>query len=156
MSKLNSELLAQCVEDLLAYSQGKTISKEGECDRREKRRGGGVGRRRIACPCRAVANTAPAGWLTGLRTEGWREGGHRIAFASHCNKIKHASCIYPYSPPLPPSLLSFLPIGEDVKGKVRNFNETIELQVGRGGGRKGGLAWTRKRKRGNVARGGRE
>ncbi|KAM3567722.1 hypothetical protein VYU27_010137 [Nannochloropsis oceanica] len=30
MSKLNSELLAQCVEDLLAYSQGKTITKDGE------------------------------------------------------------------------------------------------------------------------------
>ncbi|TFJ81144.1 hypothetical protein NSK_007533 [Nannochloropsis salina CCMP1776] len=29
MSKLNAELLAQCVDDLLAYSQGKTITHDG-------------------------------------------------------------------------------------------------------------------------------
>jgi hypothetical protein len=40
MSKLNSELLAQCVEDLLAYSQGKTITKDGECDTLEEGRVG--------------------------------------------------------------------------------------------------------------------
>ncbi len=30
MSKLNAELLSQCVDDMLAYSQGKTIKVEGE------------------------------------------------------------------------------------------------------------------------------
>jgi len=43
MSKLNSELLAQCVEDLLIYSQGKTISKEGESQAAEEREGGRKG-----------------------------------------------------------------------------------------------------------------
>jgi hypothetical protein len=42
-----------------------------------------------------------------------------------------------------------------VKGKVRNFNETIELQVGREGGRDGRRAVVDEES-GNAARGGRE
>jgi hypothetical protein len=36
MSKLNAELLAQCVDDLLAYSQGKTITHDGRLSGRRK------------------------------------------------------------------------------------------------------------------------
>lgn len=51
-------------------------------------------------------------------------------------EIKEASSIYPCSPSLPPSF-PLIP-GEEAKGKIRNFNETIELQVGSEGWREGG------------------
>jgi hypothetical protein len=160
MSKLNSELLAQCVEDLLAYSQGKTISKEGESQTADEvkkgRKGGREGgvARLVAELCRAAATNKRTGteWLTGLQREGGRRGG-REACSDSIGHKHHPST--PYSPPLPPSLPPFLPPGEDVKGKVRNFNETIELQVGREGGRDGRRAVVDEES-GNAARGGRE
>lgn len=55
---------------------------------------------------------------------------------------------------LPPSLLHSFPLisGEEVKGKIRNFNETIELQVGREERREG------RREKGtwNAASGGKD
>jgi len=109
MSKLNSELLAQCVEDLLAYSQGKTISKEGESQTADEvkkgRKGGREGgvARLVAELCRAAATNKRTGteWLTGLQREGGRRGG-REACSDSIGHKHHPST--PYSPPLPPSL----------------------------------------------------
>ena len=104
MSKLDTELLGQAIEKILAYAQGKTV--DGE---------------KVGLSAPPFALRPPAG---GVRARARAPASRRAHSPARSACALTASLSGPQPVPLCP-----LPSSTVAQGKVRNFTETIELQV---------------------------